>query len=302
MSAADDPSGRVAGLTRLRVSTGDAELAVQVGGEGPAVVLLHGYPQTSLMWRHVVPRLLPDHRVVLVDLRGYGASTAPPPAADGSTYAKRTMAADIVAVLDRLDLDEVDVVGHDRGARVAHRLCLDHGDRVRTAAVLDIVPTLHMFDHVDRAMADSYFHWFFLTQPGGLPERLIAADPEAWVRSRFAGRHLPGAEPDVAAVAHYVDAHRRPGRIEAACADYRAAASIDLRHDRSDRDAGRRVAAPLLVGWGTESYVGRSFDVPVVWASYADDVTAAPIEADHYVAEESPEATATALLRFWGQR
>ena len=170
---------------------------------------------------------------------------------------------------------------------------------MRTAAVLDIIPTLHMFETVDRAMAEAYFHWFFLTRGGGLPETLLRADPDAWIRSRFAGRHRAGFTFDPAAVESYAEAFRRPGVVEATCADYRAAAGIDLDHDRTDREAGRRIGAPLLVGWGTSGYVGRSFDVPAVWSHYADDVRPAPIEADHYVAEENPAATLAALTAFW---
>jgi haloacetate dehalogenase len=185
---------------------------------------------------------------------------------------------------------------------VAHRLCLDHPDRVATLAVLDVVPTLHMFEHVDRRLAEAYFHWFFLTRPDGLPEALIRADVDAWMLSRFAGRHAPERPLDEEALAAYVEAFRRPGIVEATCADYRAAASIDLEHDRADREAGRRIEAPLLVAWGTRSYVGTSFDVEGVWADYATTVSGAAIDADHYVAEENPAQTLAALTSLWGER
>ncbi len=296
----------IEGLSGHRVVRDGVGLAAWSGGRGSAerapVLLLHGYPQTSLMWRHVVPALLAERRVVLMDLRGYGASDAPQSAADDATYAKRTMAADAVAVLDALGIERADVVGHDRGARVAHRLCLDHPDRVASVAVLDVVPTLHMFDHVDRRMAEAYFHWFFLTRPDGLPERLIRADVDAWMRSRFAGRHAPERPFDEESLAAYVEAFRRPGGVEATCADYRAAAGVDLDHDRADREAGRRVEAPLLAGWGTRGYVGSSFDVAGVWAEYATTVSGVAIDADHYVAEENPAGTLAALTTFWGVR
>jgi haloacetate dehalogenase len=270
-------------------------------GSGEPVLLLHGYPQTSFMWRHLVPRLVAAGRsVVLADLRGYGASgpAHDGPVADPALYAKREMAADVVALLDSLGLDMLDVVGHDRGGRVAHRLALDHPARVRSIAVLDIVPTLHMFEHVDRAMAEAYFHWFFLTRPDGLPEALISAAPEVWLRSRFTHRHA-GTPVEPAAVDVYLEAFLQPGVVAATCADYRAAATLDLHHDRADRDAGRRVTAPLLALWGDAGYVGRSFDVTQVWQQYADRVTGQGIDTDHYLAEEAPAEVAEVLLASW---
>jgi haloacetate dehalogenase len=274
-------------------------LASWSGGRGDAVVLLHGYPQTSFMWRHVVPGLLERHHVIVLDLRGYGRSDAPAPDVGDLTYSKREMAADLAHVLDGLDVATAHVVGHDRGGRVAHRFALDHPERTRTVAVLDIVPTLHMFEHVDRVMAEAYFHWFFLTRPRGLPEALLHADTEAWVRSRFVGRHGPDHRFDEDTLDEYLAAFSRPGVIEATCSDYRAAAGIDLDHDRSDRDAGRTITAPVLAGWGTRGYVGNAFDVPTVWSRYATDVRPAPIDADHYVAEENPADTVAALTDFW---
>ena len=270
-------------------------------GNGEPVLLLHGYPQTSYMWRLLVPHLVAAGRsVVLADLRGYGASgpAHDGPSADAALYAKREMAADVNALLDALGHQALDVVGHDRGGRVAHRLALDHPARVRSLAVLDIVPTLHMFEHVDRAMAEAYFHWFFLTRPGGLPEALISADPETWLRSRFTGRHahMP-VEP--AAVEVYLEAFLQPGVVAATCADYRAAATVDLDHDRADRDAAHRIGAPVLALWGDAGYVGRSFDVARAWEEYADQVTARGLDTDHYLAEEAPAEVAEALLAFW---
>lgn len=287
------------GLAAHRFERGGVGLAAWSGGTGPTVLLLHGYPQSSLMWRDVVPALLPDFHVVLMDLRGYGGSDAPVPAPGDLTYSKREMAADAAHVLDRLGIDAGHVVGHDRGGRVAHRLALDFPELVTSVAVLDIVPTLHMFEHVDRAMAEAYFHWFFLTRADGLPEGLIRADVERWLRSRFTGRHGAAYEFPADVVDAYLDAFRRPGGVEATCADYRAAATVDLEHDRHDRAQGHRVRRPLLAAWGTEGYVGRSFDVGAVWEDFADDVRRAPIVADHYVAEENPVQTSQALTSFW---
>lgn len=287
--------GPAADLAPSHVERDGVRLAVWSGGTGPAVLLLHGYPQSSVMWRGVVPALLPEHRVILMDLRGYGGSAAPADA----RYDRREMAADAAAVLEQLGVQRGHVVGHDRGARVVHRLCLDRPDLVASAAVLDIVPTLHMYDSVDRAMAETYFHWFFLSREHGLPEALLKADPDAWIRSRFTGRHAAGFSFPDAVIETYARDFARPGVIEATCADYRAAATVDLEHDRADRDTGHRVQAPLLAAWGTLGYVGRTFDVDEVWRSYADDVHAAPIDADHYVAEENPRGTVAALETFW---
>lgn len=288
-------------LTAHRIVRDGVTLAAWSGGDGPPVLLLHGYPQSSYMWRHVIPKLLADHRVIVMDLRGYGASDAPAPDADDMRYSKREMALDAAHLLERLGVENAHLVGHDRGARVVHRFCLDHGEKVRTATVFDIVPTLSMYESVDRAMAESYFHWFFLTRGGGLPEALLRADPDTWISSRFTGRHRPGFEFEPDAIAGYQRAFRRDGVVEATCSDYRAAATVDLEHDRADREAGRRVTAPLLVGWGTHGYVGRNFDLPAVWSQYAEQLQPVPIDADHYVAEENPDQTVHALKSFWGQ-
>lgn len=286
------------GFDERHVDAGEVGIRVRTAGTGAPVLMLHGYPETLVMWHHVAPVLAQGFTVILADLRGYGGSGKPASAADHATYAKRAMALDQVRVMERLGHERFAVVGHDRGGRVAHRLALDHPERVTGVAVLDIVPTLHMFEHVDRAMATEYFHWFFLARPGGLPERLLGADPDAWIDSRFRGRHAGGAPIDPVAHEEYRRAFRDPATIRATCADYRAAASIDLEHDRADRDAGRRVRAPLLVLWGRSSYVGRSFEPIGVWERYADEVSGTAVEADHYLAEEAPEHTAEELRAF----
>jgi haloacetate dehalogenase len=270
-------------------------IATTVVGAGPALLLLHGYPEMRGMWRRIVPILAERFTVVATDLRGYGESDAPA----GERYSKREMAADQLEVMSALGFDEFFVAGHDRGGRVAHRMALDAPERVRALAVIDIVPTLHMFDNVDRAMATSYFHWFFLALAGGLPSDLIGADPERWLRSRFDGRWSTRDPLDPAMFARYLACFRREGVIEATCADYRAAATTDLAHDRADADAGRRLGMPLLALWGTDSYVGRSFDVVEVWRAYAQDVVGSGIRSDHYVPEEAPDETARALIDFF---
>jgi haloacetate dehalogenase len=281
---------------------GGVRIHAQVSGDGPPVLLLHGYPQTLAMWHRVAPELARDHTVVLADLRGYGDSGKPDDDPSHEQYAKRTMAADQAALMRSLGFDRFAVAGHDRGGRVAHRMALDVPEHVRAVAVLDIVPTLHMLGNVDRAMASAYFHWFFLSLDSGLPEQLILADPRAWLRSRFEGRHAGGLPTDPRAMAEYERCFTDAAAVRASCADYRAAAGIDLEHDAYDRDLGRVVEAPLLAIWGTHSFVGRHFDVAAVWKAYARHVTAVAVPADHYLAEEAPGEVARALASFFRNR
>lgn len=267
-------------------------IAAEVRGSGPAVLLLHGYPETKAMWNAVAGALAADHTVVAADLRGYGDSAKP----RGASYAKRDMARDQVALMRQLGHESFAVIGHDRGGRVGHRLALDHPEAVTALAVLDIVPTLHMFENVDREMATAYFHWFFLARDDGMPEALIGADRETWLRSRFTGRRHDGdALPD--AFDEYLRCFDLD-TVHASGADYRAAASVDLDYDRADRSAGRVVTAPTLALWGAHSYVGRNFDVLSTWEPYAPGVGGRAIDADHYLAEEAPEPTASALRTF----
>lgn len=270
-------------------------IATTVLGEGPPLLLLHGYPEMRAMWRDVAPVLAQRFTVVATDLRGYGESDAPA----GERYSKREMAADQLAVMSRLGFDRFFVAGHDRGGRVAARMAADEPARVRAVAVLDIVPTRHMFDHVDRAMAASYFHWFFLAVGGGLPEGLIRAEPARWLRSRFARRWSVRDPLSPGIFERYLACFERPGVVEATCADYRAAATVDLDLDRAEATTGALLRMPLLALWGSESYVGRSFDVLDVWRGYGTDVTGRAVRADHYLPEEAPDECAAALTAFF---
>jgi len=288
-------------VVRRRCEDG-VEIEAEVRGSGPAVLLLHGYPESRRMWDEVAPALAVGRTVVAADLRGYGGSSkpAPGPGRDDETYSKRAMAADQRQLMASLGFDRFDVIGHDRGARVGHRLALDHPQAVRSLAVLDVVPTLHMFEHVDRAMASTYFHWFFLALESELPAKLIEAAPSVWLRSRFEGRNVGGGMPiSEQRLAAYERWFATPEAVAATCADYRAAATVDLDADRADRDAGRTIAAPLLALWGSDSYVGRSFDVVATWERCAaGPVEGASIHSDHYMAEERPAETAAVLARF----
>jgi haloacetate dehalogenase len=289
-------SGLLETFERHTIATPDTEIAVRVAGEGPGLLLLHGYPQTGVMWHRVAPRLAERFTTVVPDLRGYGASGKPAGAPGGSLYSKRVMAADQVAVMRKLGFERFAVVGHDRGARVGHRLTLDHPDAVTRLAVLDIVPTRHVFRHADEIMARVYFHWFFLSQPFDLPERLIGADPEfflRWCLSRWSADEA-AFHPD--AFAEYLDAFVQPETVHATCEDYRAGAGIDLEHDRAD--AGRLVACPLQVLWGAHNVIWERFDVLEVWRRYAREVEGGAIESGHYIAEQAPEAALAAMLPF----
>ena len=253
----------------------------------PPLLLLHGHPQTMAMWHRVAPTLARTRQVVLMDLRGYGDSGRPPAGEASAAYAKREMARDAVALMASLGHTQFDVLAHDRGARVAHRLALDHPHGVRRLLLLDIAPTLAMYEGTTEAFARAYWHWFFLIQPAPLPERLIEADPGAYLRDgmgrRGAGLFAP------AAWAEYERCIQRPGTAAALCADYRAGAGIDLEHDRADRAAGRRVTQPLRVLWGAQGVVGRCFEPLALWQAAADHATGRAVDSGHYIAEEAPD-------------
>ncbi len=267
-------------------------------GNGPPLLLLHGYPQNHVMWHRVAPALAERFTMVCPDLRGYGASFRP---ADGEHHAgmsKRASAGDQVALMRALGHRRFDVVGHDRGARVGHRMALDHADAVARLAVLDIVPTHYIVSHTDRRLAQAYFHWFFLAQPADLPERMIGADPDHWLKTMLGawGRSGLGAF-DPRAVASYCESFRDPAVIHASCEDYRAALAVDFKQDEEDR--ARRIGCPLFALWGGAGAMGRLYDVPAVWREYAGDVRGAALDCGHFLAEEVPDATVAALLDFF---
>ena len=249
------------------------------------------------MWHRVAPRLAEDFTVVATDLRGYGDSSKPFGDEDHSTYSKRAMAGDQAAVMESLGFDSFAVVGHDRGARVGHRMALDQPDRVTKLAVLDIVPTRHVFRTVGKDLATAYYHWFFNIQPYDLPETLIGADPIYYLRKKLGGwgTSLEAFAPE--ALAEYERCYDA-ATIHASCEDYRAAASIDLVHDEADREEGRKVECPLLALWGGRGVMERIYDVRAVWREYADDVTGKPLDSGHYLAEERPDETVQELRTF----
>ncbi|WP_191060402.1 alpha/beta fold hydrolase [Geminicoccus harenae] len=286
------------GFEKWRMAGDGAEIFVQVGGSGPPLLLLHGYPQTHLMWHQVAPDLAKRYTVVCPDLRGYGVSSAPSGTPDHANYSKRAMAKDMVAVMAGLGFRRFAAAGHDRGGRVLHRMCLDHPEQVAAAAVLDIVPTRTVFAATSQALASGYYHWFFLSQPSPLPERLISLDPGFWVRAkleRWSGTGLTAFHPE--AVAAYVHAFTDPAVVHGTCEDYRAAASVDLEHDAADQDV--RIGCPLLVLWGEQGLMHRQFDVLDTWRVKASGpVTGQALACGHFLPEEQPERTQGALAEF----
>ncbi len=279
-----------------RLQTSDTEIAYRKGGDGPPLLLLHGYPQTHVMWHRIAPALAERFTVVAADLRGYGDSGKPERDLCHTNYSKRVMAGDQVELMAGLGFNHFSVVGHDRGARVAHRMALDHADRIEKVAVLDIAPTLTMYEATDMAFAKAYYHWFFLIQPFDLPERLIGADPCHYLERMLAAwsRSQDAFAPE--ALAEYKRCFDNPAAIQASCEDYRAAASIDLEHDRADRD--RKVLAPLLALWGGRGVVGSTFDVLATWREKANDVCGRALDCGHFLPEEEPEGTLKELLAF----
>ncbi|MFP5070100.1 alpha/beta fold hydrolase [Pseudonocardia nantongensis] len=277
------------------------------GGSGPPVLLLHGFPQTHAMWHPVAVELARTHTVVATDLRGYGASGRPDSGPDHAAYSFRAMAADQVEVMTRLGFDRFAVAGHDRGARVTHRMLLDHPERVTRAALLDILPTAYMYDHVDKASATAYYHWFLFIQPADVPERLIGGDPIGYLHTLLGGWGSGLDAHPAEALAGYERAFADPAARHAMLEDYRAGASIDLEHDAADEAAGHRIAAPTLVLWGGRGVVGANAENPLhVWRRLARDpsmVTGREIgEAGHFLVDERPAETAAELARFLRDR
>jgi haloacetate dehalogenase len=286
------------GFQLADVMTSCGPIRVRMGGSGPALLLLHGYPQTHVMWHKVAHLLQTRFTLVCADLRGYGDSFRPQTVPGHAAMSKRAMAQDMADVMTALGHDSFYVGAHDRGARVAHRMALDHPARVKRLATLDIAPTLEMYAQTDDAFARAYWHWFFLIQPAPFPERMIGADPEAyWLKKCGSGSAglAPFAEE---ALGHYLRCFSDPAVIHATCEDYRAAATIDIAHD--DADAGLKMQQPLLALWGEHGAVNRCFDVLALWRLRAANVSGHTLPGGHYLAEELPEMVAAAFTSFFG--
>ncbi len=287
------------GFEQRDFETSETVIHARIGGSGPPLMLLHGYPQTHVMWHLVAPVLAEHFTVICADLRGYGDSGKPASDPDHLAYSKRKTALDMAEVMTALGFEQFRLAGHDRGGRVAHRLALDHPSRVEKIAFLDIVPTRTIFQATNQAIATGYYHWFFLIQPNGLPERLIGNDPDFYLRSKLGHWGKGGIEifaPE--AVREYERCFRNAEVIHGSCEDYRAGASIDLVHDEAD--LGERIRCPVHALWGLDGMMERNFDVLACWRNRAQgEVTGKALACGHFLPEEAPEATAEALLGFF---
>ena len=278
-----------ADFTLTHVAVGDGTLRLRMAGSGPPLLLLHGNPQTHAMWHAVAPTLAETQTVICPDLRGYGGSFKPKPTADHAPYAKAAMARDMAELMTALGHDTFGVIAHDRGARVAHRLALDNPGRVTRLAVMDIVPTIEHFERTDMSFALGYYHWFWFAQPHPFPEELINAAPATWFNAHTARESKNPGFFRAEALADYLEAAHDPAAITGMCEDYRAAATIDLVHDRIARSAGVRVTCPMLVLWGAKGRIGGWYDPIALWREYCSgEVTGGAVAAGHYLAEEAP--------------
>lgn len=288
------------GFDNVQIKTSGAEINLVHGGSGRPLLLLHGYPQTHVMWHEIAPRLAHDFHVICPDLRGYGDSSKPQSTPDHSPYSKRAMAQDMVEVMAALGYREFFIAGHDRGARVTHRMALDYPEKIQKACVMDIAPTHHMFKTTNQLFATGYYHWFFLIQPDGLPEHLIGADPAYYLTEKLKRWSAPGAVFAAEAVAEYVRCFSKPEAVHASCEDYRAAATIDLEHD--EEDMHKKITCPLLVLWGAKGFVHRTYDVLAVWNERAEQIEGRALACGHFLPEESTGAVCDELLRFFGNK
>jgi haloacetate dehalogenase len=292
------------GFTTEAIQTGETSIWVCSSGSGPPVLLLHGFPQTHLMWRGVAPLLARDFTVVCADLRGYGRSGCPLSTPDHAPYAKRAMAQDMVTVMERLGFPRFSVAGHDRGGRVAYRLALDHPDRVERLAVLDIVPTETAWEHADSRFALAFWPWSLLAQPEPLPERILAAAADAVIDDALGGWGSPPEVFPLEVRTAYIDALQDPPHAHAICEEYRAAATIDWEHDREDQATGRRIGCPLLALWSARGplatwYVEQSGPI-ALWRRWSEQVQGRAVNGGHFFPEEVPEETAAGLEHFFG--
>lgn len=284
------------GFIETDIETEEAVIRLVHGGSGPPLLLLHGYPQTHVMWHRVAPRLAERFTVVVPDLRGYGDSSKPPSDPSHEPYSKRAMARDQVAVMAALGFGEFFVAGHDRGGRVGHRMALDHPQRIKRLAVLDIVPTHKLYATIGKEVATGYYHWFFLIQDFDLPETLIGGAPEFYLRRKLGHWSARKDCFTEQVLAEYIRCFSNPDTIHATCEDYRAAATIDLEHDEADMD--RKVECPLLALWGAEGLMERHYDVLATWRERASDVRGRALPCGHFLPEEAAEETCEEIARF----
>ena len=278
------------------IDTGEVKINLVRGGSGLPILLLHGYPQTHVIWHKIAAKLAEKFTVIATDLRGYGDSDKPPANSDHSNYSKRTMARDQITVMSQLGYQQFYLVGHDRGARVAHRLALDYPERVKKMVLLDIAPTYDMYAAADQEFATAYYHWFFLIQPYPFPETLISANPDYFLRHCLQSWSADLTAFPAEACAEYLRCFRKPETIHATCEDYRASATIDLEDDAADRE--HKIECPLLVMWGKKGLIERKYDVLATWRKRAINVSGISLDCGHFLPEEAPQATYHNILDF----
>jgi haloacetate dehalogenase len=287
-------------FTRTEIKTSGARIVTVYGGNGPPLLLMHGNPFSHLSWHKFAPRLAEQFTVVATDLRGYGDSEKPPGGADHANYSFRAMAQDQIEVMAALGHDRFYAAGHDRGARVLHRMCLDHPSKVVRAAILDIIPQHHLLNNVTRAWGTFSWHWFFMIQPYDFPERLMSADPDYFIEKKLAKTAKGLSFFDPRALAEYKRYFRNPATVHAMCEDYRATHGVDLDMDTKDFAAGRKITCPVLLLWGATGGVGRNHDAEQIWRRYASDIRGAKaLPCGHYLSEEAPEETYRELRDFF---
>jgi haloacetate dehalogenase len=293
------------GFARTEIKTSGATIVTVRGGKGPPLLLMHGNPFTHLSWHKFAPRLTQEFTVVATDLRGYGDSSKPPGGKNHENYSFRAMAQDQVEVMASLGFKKFMAAGHDRGARVLHRMCLDHPNVVERAAILDIIPQHHLFNHISKPWATFSWHWFFNIQPAPMPEKMMGADPDWFIEKKLAKTKQGLSFFDKEALEEYKRCFRNPETVHAICEDYRACATIDLEMDTKDFDTGNKIACPALILWGATGGVGRNHKPGPgeIWKSYANDIRGAKaLPCGHYLSEEAPEETYAELRAFFAVR
>lgn len=287
------------GFKRAKLHVNGVNINYRVGGQGPALLLIHGHPQTHIIWHKVADQLAKEFTVVAADLRGYGDSDKPLGDDEHNNYSKRVMALDFVELMQELGFNKFSVLAHDRGARAAHRLALDHSERVEKMMLLDIAPTLAMYRQANETFARAYWHWFFLIRPAPLPESLIESDPDLYLKSVIGARSAGMTPFTDEALVEYSRCLKLEGAGRGICEDYRAAATIDLVHDQKDIDAGNKVTCPLRVFWGESGTVGKVFNPLKEWQKVATDVDGKALPSGHYIPEDVPELLLEEIRKFW---